>query len=216
MPEALPRKRPQVWRCVTGAARCAIRQGTPLPAFKPEEIQMTTTAAAAPVVKKARRKWPWVLGGIVGLVLIIGVANSGTHSTANATPDEKLAVALAGLLGDSNRNIPRISRAMVDTDGTVEVHWSINDNLTPSLIRDGARQDVVNIVAVVTQTIGVSKQLIIVGDFAVPDGYGHTLERPVVAATYSARTLAKIGPGGIRSDRILRVADSTEVDAAFQ
>jgi len=155
-------------------------------------------------------------GCIVGLVLIIGVANSGTHSTANATPDEKLAVALAGLLGDSNRNIPRISRAMVDTDGTVEVHWSINDNLTPSLIRDGARQDVVNIVAVVTQTIGVSKQLIIVGDFAVPDGYGHTLERPVVAATYSARTLAKIGPGGIRSDRILRVADSTEVDAAFQ
>jgi hypothetical protein len=178
---------------------------------------MATIPTAAPVVKKTRRKGPWVLGGIGGVLLIIGVANSCTNSTPpNATSDQKLTAVLSGLLGDSNRNIPRISWARVDHDGTVEVHWSINDNLTPGLIKDSARQDVVNIVASVKQTIGVSKQLIIVGDFAVPDGYGRTVERPVIDATYSAQSLANIGPGDIRSDRIFRVADSAEVDRAFQ
>lgn len=178
-----------------------------------------------PVVHEARRKWPWVVVGIVGLLLIAGIgllliagiAHSGTNSPPpTARPDQKLTAALSGLLGDSNRNIPRISRARVDNDGTVEVHWSINDNLTPDLIKASARQDVVNIVTSVKQTISDPQQLIIVGDFAVPDGYGHTVERPVINATYSAQTLTKINPNTLRSDRILRVADSAQVDPAFQ
>lgn len=178
---------------------------------------MASTLTAAPTVKKARSKSPWVLGGIVLLLLVIGVVNSCTNSTRPAPPpDHKLTAVLSGLLGDSNRNIPRISQARVDNDGTVEVHWSINDNLTPGLTRDSARQDVVNIVAVVKQTLGAPKQLIIVGDFAVPDGYGHTVEQPVIDATYSAETLANLKPDGIRSDQILRVADSAEVVPAFQ
>ena len=178
---------------------------------------MATNPSPIPVVNKARRKWPWVLGGIVGLLLIAGIAHRGTNSRPpTATPDQKLAAALSGLLGDSNRNVPRISVARVDNDGTVEVHWSINDNLSPELIKDSARQDVVNIVASVKQTVNDPQQLIIVGDFAVPDGYGHIIERPVIDATYSAQTLAKITSSGLRSDRILRVADSAQVDPVFQ
>jgi hypothetical protein len=178
---------------------------------------MATAPALASVVNKARWKWPWVLSGIVGLLLIVGIANSCTESVRpDATPDQKLAAALSGLLGDSNRNIPRITRARVDNDGTVEVHWAINDNLTPSLIKDSARQDVVNVVTCVKRTIHDPKRLIIVGDFAVPDEYGHNVERPVVDATYSAQTLAKLSPVHIRSDQILLLADSAQVDPAFQ
>jgi hypothetical protein len=177
---------------------------------------MAPTRSPGPVTK-ARRKWPWVPGGIVALLLITGIASSCTNSPPpNATPDQKLAAVLSGLLGGSNRNVPRIARARVDNDGTVEVHWSINANLTPGLIKDSARQDVVNIVTSMKQTIGDSKQLIIVGDFAVPDRYGHTVERPVIDATYSAQTLAKINSNGIRSDRILGMANSARVDPAFQ
>jgi hypothetical protein len=169
------------------------------------------------VVHKARRTWPWVLGGIAGLLLIIGITTGGTKPVRpDAAPDQKLAAALSGLLGDSNRNIPRISLAKVGNDGTVEVHWAINDNLTPGLIKDSARQDVVNIVTCVKHTIHDPKQLTIVGDFAVPDGHGHTVERLVVDATYSAQTLAKLSPAAIRSDHILQAADSARVDTAFR
>jgi hypothetical protein len=192
-------------------------QGTRVPAQNPRGTQMPSTPTAAPVVKKVRRKSPLFVGGIVAVLLIISVVNSCTNSARpNTTPDQTLTAVLAGLLGDSNRNISRISRATVDNDGIVEVHWSINNNLTPGLIRDSARQDVVNIVAVVKQSLGVPKKLIIIGDFAVPDGSGHTVERPVIDAIYSAQTLANIKPDGIRSDQILGVADSAEIDPAFQ
>lgn len=39
---------------------------------------------AAQDVKKSRRKWPWIVGGVVALMFIIGVANEGNTAT-NAT-----------------------------------------------------------------------------------------------------------------------------------
>lgn len=179
---------------------------------------MVTTLSPASLAKKTRRKWPWVLGGIVGLLVIVGIATSGSDSPPPkvAAPEDKLATALSSVLGDSNRNVARISRASVDNDGTVEVRWSINDNVTPDLAKESARQDVVNIVMSVKQTVADPKQLIIMGDFAVPDGHGHTVERPVIGATYGGLTLAKINPAGMRSDQILRMADSAELDPAFR
>lgn len=33
-------------------------------------------------VKKSRRKWPWVVGGVVALLFVIGVANGGNTATS--------------------------------------------------------------------------------------------------------------------------------------
>lgn len=50
----------------------------------PETLPTSPKALGAAVVKKSRRKWPWVVGGVVALFFIIGIANggSGTPNTA--------------------------------------------------------------------------------------------------------------------------------------
>jgi hypothetical protein len=184
----------------------------------PETLPTPPKALGAAAGKESRWKWPWVVGGVVALFFIIGIATSGnTALPSNATPEQKLAAAVSSSLGDSNRNIAQVSRARIDNDNTVEVHWSINDNLTAGLRKDGAHEDVIKVIKAVKGTAGVSaSRLLVVGDFAVPDGYGHYIERPVIDATYSADTLAKINPDGITMDQILRVADSAQVNPEFQ
>ena len=55
------------------------------------------------------------------------------------TPEQALADSVNSALGDSNRNIARLTRNRLDNDGTYEVHWNINDNLTSGMIRTGAK-----------------------------------------------------------------------------
>jgi hypothetical protein len=48
----------------------------------PDTLPTPRTPVAAPPVKKSRRKWPWIVGGVVALLFIISIANSG-----NPQPD---------------------------------------------------------------------------------------------------------------------------------
>ncbi|MDQ4104558.1 MAG: PASTA domain-containing protein, partial [Actinomycetota bacterium] len=50
-----------------------------------------TVVSSAASVPTSRRKWPWVVGGAVSLLLIIGIANIGSHSstpTVTAAPPQ--------------------------------------------------------------------------------------------------------------------------------
>jgi hypothetical protein len=50
----------------------------------PETLPTPPNAPVAAAGKKSRRKWPWIVGGIVALFFIIGIANSGNTSTPTA------------------------------------------------------------------------------------------------------------------------------------
>jgi hypothetical protein len=43
----------------------------------PDTLPTPRTPVAAPPVKKSRQKWPWIVGGVVALLFIISIANSG-------------------------------------------------------------------------------------------------------------------------------------------
>lgn len=60
-------------------------EATPTTAVLPRSSRFTlkahgTAPAPGPVGNKARRKWPWVVGGIVGLLLVIGPPRHRTRS----------------------------------------------------------------------------------------------------------------------------------------
>jgi hypothetical protein len=47
----------------------------------PETLPVPPKTLGAAAVHKSRRKWPWVIGGVVALFFIIGIANIGNSST---------------------------------------------------------------------------------------------------------------------------------------
>jgi hypothetical protein len=53
----------------------------------PETLPTPRAPVAAPPVKKSRRKWPWVVGGIVALLFIIGLTDGGNTSTSAGNTD---------------------------------------------------------------------------------------------------------------------------------
>ncbi len=73
------------------AERQRRRDSLPLPSaqdYQPGEVapSLALPPPTAPV-NKSRRKWPWIVGGTVLLLFIIGVANGGDkNSTSTATP----------------------------------------------------------------------------------------------------------------------------------
>lgn len=182
--------------------------------------------ATPPPKKKSSKKLGCLILVIfaVLLVIIIGVANSGDNtssspsptSTVPATPQGAMEAAITSALGSSDRNVPRVTKVVYDDTQHVEVDWAINDNLTHSLIVNGARLDALNIIKAIKRTGLPVSSLEMNGTFPMRDQYGNGAEVKVVGAAYSSDTLAKINTDGIDPSHIFDVADNANLNPNFQ
>lgn len=135
--------------------------------------------------------------------------------TATLEPIQALHNALADAIGGSNRDAdPRLE--VTDFDGTVEVIWTINDNLTDGMIKGGARLDIRNMLEVMAGTDYPYSNIIFRGTFPLVDNFGNSSEETVVTAEYSRETVERINFSNFLTDNVYTIADDVFIHAAFQ
>lgn len=94
--------------------------------------------------------------------------------------------------------------------------FTISDNLTEGLIKDGARFDTIDILKYATKTYPNAPEVAVQGTFPMKDAYGNTSTDVVVNLTYLRSTLDKINFEGVDKDKIWELHDSGFVAPAFQ
>ena len=130
------------------------------------------------------------------------------------TPEENLRKAIEDALGDSNRDIARISEFEV-TD-QIFVQWAINDNLTEDMIKGGAQLDITEILQAVSESEVEYNSVRVYGTFPLVDSYGNVEETEVVKAVYTLETLEKINWDNFLFKNVYEIADSLQLHPTFQ
>jgi hypothetical protein len=142
-------------------------------------------------------------------------------NTPAATLDAKssLKVAIQTALGTSDRNIPRIRGISFDAfeTGDIFVEWSINDNLTESMIKFGARDDVNKVLKAVADSGFNYTSVALQGYFPMQDAYGNSSEDMVLNLIYKKTTVDKINWANFDLNNVYIIADDPSyVVPAFQ
>lgn len=138
-----------------------------------------------------------------------------TATATPATPSEQLQYLLIEVLWSSNRDLDRLSLAEVDGD-IINIHFTINDNLTEQMIKGGARQEVKEMLKAINAA-GLEYYLInIEGSFSLVDQFGNSSEQTVIWATYPKETVDQINWANFRSDNIYAIASTAKQHPAFQ
>lgn len=125
-------------------------------------------------------------------------------------PLEYLENLVIDILGSSNRDVPRLSDFIWDTDSSeIVVTFAGQDNFTDDMITRGIQMDIVDILHVIyaSDTLLPYNSIAVVATFPLVDTYGNTEEANVVIATYSRETLDKINWDNFLTDNIFTVAD---------
>jgi hypothetical protein len=118
-------------------------------------------------------------------------STSVPKNTPSPTPALSLEEQIMVVLGDSNRNVKRISKIEFMAD-VINIEWTIDDNFTENMIRKGAQMDVADLLKAIRAS-GLPFGLInLTGTFSMRDKFGNIEETPVVWLTYSAETIRKI------------------------
>jgi len=137
------------------------------------------------------------------------------------TPTPTLLEGLRSALSESDRGLERVGLAS-ESDGVVNVEWTINDQLTARLVRVGARQDVVDLLHAVRVLVPDYAFVNLAGTFSMQDAYGNTSEMQVVRASFRRETAEKINWSDDDFVRILlrksiyELADDADIHPVFQ
>lgn len=137
-------------------------------------------------------------------------------TTVPATPEERLNEEALNALGEGNRDVPRVAQVS-NVEGTVEIRWAINDNLTEGFTKDGARRDGVDILTAVRASGIDATTVRLVGTFSLQDQFGNVSEDEVVRATYTTATLERFNFENFDAKQAYEpsVADEVWVHPAF-
>jgi hypothetical protein len=139
--------------------------------------------------------------------------------TATQSPETILRNLLQDALGSGNRDIPRIKEVSVGylgDPGILFVNFAINDNLSESWIKRGARIDTMDIVEAIASEGFEYTEIWIEGTFSMVDVYGNTEEDEVIKVFYDRDTVELINWDNFISDNIYIVADDVWIHPAFQ
>lgn len=158
------------------------------------------------------------LAGVVFTsTMLAGIAGCGDASADHPDTPEALAAAIADKLGDSNFGVPRLVVNKLDPDGTYEVRWQINDNLTQGMVHTGAKDDIFNVIQIIKASKVPVTQLQMTGGYPLTDPYGNSVNQTVIQVDYSGATIAKINTDNIAEmEDILTVADQSDINPNFQ
>jgi len=168
------------------------------------------TPAAA---RKKRKEWPWIVAGVVVLLIIIAglsgndgqgknTATSATTTTQGPQPPQ-----VQGLRWDIQPS----------PDGDiVTAKFKIAENLTKGLTKDGARIDTMDILKYAQQAHPNLAEVHVDASADMTDQYGNTTDDQVVTLVYTRATLNKINWHGLKFQDVWNIADSAEVHPAFQ
>jgi hypothetical protein len=144
-----------------------------------------------------------------------------TPSPPPATPAVDLQALLLAELGESNRDVSRISDFSISAD-LIEIEWAINDNLTEGFIKTGARIDVADMLKVIRESGVPVSTVRLVGTFSMVDSFGNASEMPVERLTFSAETIEKINwsdrgyVNNVLHQYVHEIADELDLHPAFQ
>jgi hypothetical protein len=143
-----------------------------------------------------------------------------THTprpTATLYPEAALRQAILDALGEVNRDEVDTITAFSYNEVTNEVYvrWSINDNFSEQWIKDGARDDIIEIMGAVVDTGLDVSTVEAEGTFPLVDLYGNESEEVVVRVTFTAETLGRVNWEGIPLENIYLVADEQWRHPAF-
>lgn len=118
-------------------------------------------------------------------------------------------------LGTSNRDAERVQEVRAVGDGLIYVKWAINDNITPGLVRTGAKHDIVRVAEALCNA-GHCSGLRMEGTFSMLDQHGNVSEESVVKVTLEGATLAQINWSSFLLDNLYSVADTVWVHPKFE
>lgn len=148
-----------------------------------------------------------------------GIPTSTPIPTSTLPPIEDLRSRIENTLGESNRDVARVSEYIWDEPTQILfVTFSINDNLTESFIVTGVQSDIADILKTVSQSglVPGLQSITISGTFVLVDQFGNNSEDVVVRATYSRATIDKINWGNFLYTNILNIADDIYIHPDLQ
>ncbi len=138
-----------------------------------------------------------------------------TEAPPSLSPSELLEADVATVLGDSNRDIGRLTGVEIQGNH-IFINWTINNNLTARLMKTGARVDVRDVLQVLGATNVPFDTAQLIGSFSMVDRLGNATERTVVNATYASTTISQINFENFLFENSYEVADSAVIHPEFQ
>lgn len=197
-----------------------LSQISPSHVIQPIAQPMATTHSSVP--KKNNKLLNYSIAVFISICVICLVAVAAINSepaSLSLSPAQEVESIIADSLGESNRNIQRLSSVnWSEGDKTLTIQWTINDNLTEDLLKRGAMMDIKDVLeTIATKGIPYDYQAIVFrGTFSMRDVYGNSSEDQVLLISYQRSTIAKIIWDNFLTDDIYKVADTVWLHPAFR
>lgn len=138
--------------------------------------------------------------------------------TATLAPLDALKFQIETALGESNRNVPRLtSFDWTESDKVLMIRWAVNDNLGTDLILIGVQTDVTDMLQIIAQSGLLPDYQFVnfVGTFPLQDAFGNVSEERIVTATYDKATVDKINWENFQYPNIFTIADFASLHPEF-
>lgn len=139
--------------------------------------------------------------------------------TNTLPPTEELEIQIKDVLGEGNRDVPRLTTYAWD-EGAQDlfVQFAINDNILDSFIVSGIQSDIVDILKTVDQSglVPNYKNITVSGTFVLVDKFGNESEDIVVTMFYYRATVDKINWDNFIFTNIFDIADQRFIHPALQ
>ena len=164
---------------------------------------------------------------IVSMILLLPVILLGCASTVSETsqpiepltPEQGIVNIVNQELGKSNREgVVKFQGQEVSQDGAnyvISLRFAIDDNLSESWIKQGAENDVFNVMKALYQSDYPIQEIHMFGSFSMKDKYGNLSEDSVLTSSLTKTTEQKINWDNLYADELFEILDTLTWHPAF-
>jgi hypothetical protein len=186
----------------------------------------------SPPVKK-KRKWPWIVGGVVVFLAVVGQCGNHDHnsssssssssskptstSTAPAPAPQTTTTTSAGPAKPNVQQLTISEQPGPDGSDVVSATYKIGENFTAGLTKDTARMDTAKILQYALAAYPNLTEVDVHANADMTDMYGNNKLEEVATLTYSRATLERINWSNFNTNNMwnIPIADSAYVAPAF-